>query len=104
MIHWSGVNSSHPTRIGHGMPTSLTGKTCFSVWYTALKQSLATSHSQSLSKPEARSDFLLNGISIFNRRNFQKSERSTHNNMATLNQCSFIGRLGKDPEMSYTPN
>jgi single-strand DNA-binding protein len=24
--------------------------------------------------------------------------------MATLNQCSFIGRLGKDPEMSYTPN
>ena len=24
--------------------------------------------------------------------------------MATLNQCSFIGRLGKDPEMNYTPN
>ena len=24
--------------------------------------------------------------------------------MATLNQCSFIGRLGKDPELSYTPN
>jgi len=24
--------------------------------------------------------------------------------MATLNQCFFIGRLGKDPEMSYTPN
>jgi single-strand DNA-binding protein len=24
--------------------------------------------------------------------------------MATLNQCSFIGRLGKDPDMSYTPN
>src|SRR2546421_1580386 len=24
--------------------------------------------------------------------------------MPTLNQCSFIGRLGKDPEMSYTPN
>jgi single-strand DNA-binding protein len=23
--------------------------------------------------------------------------------MATLNQCFFIGRLGKDPEMSYTP-
>ena len=23
--------------------------------------------------------------------------------MATLNQCSFIGRLGKDPEMSYIP-
>ena len=23
--------------------------------------------------------------------------------MATLNQCSFIGRLGKDPEMNYTP-
>ncbi len=22
--------------------------------------------------------------------------------MATLNQCSFIGRLGKDPEMNYT--
>jgi single-strand DNA-binding protein len=24
--------------------------------------------------------------------------------MATFNQCSFIGRLGKDPEMTYTPN
>ncbi len=24
--------------------------------------------------------------------------------MATLNQCSFIGRLGKDPNMCYTPN
>ncbi len=24
--------------------------------------------------------------------------------MATLNECSFIGRLGKDPEMNYTPN
>ncbi len=24
--------------------------------------------------------------------------------MPTLNQCSFIGRLGKDPEMNYTPN
>src|SRR2546423_14238513 len=24
--------------------------------------------------------------------------------MPTFNQCSFIGRLGKDPEMSYTPN
>jgi single-strand DNA-binding protein len=24
--------------------------------------------------------------------------------MATFNQCSFIGRLGKDPEMNYTPN
>ena len=24
--------------------------------------------------------------------------------MATLNQCSFIGRLGKDPNMNYTPN
>jgi single-strand DNA-binding protein len=24
--------------------------------------------------------------------------------MATLNQCSFIGRLGKAPEMNYTPN
>ena len=24
--------------------------------------------------------------------------------MATLNQCSFIGRLGKDPEMSHAPN
>ena len=24
--------------------------------------------------------------------------------MATFNQCQFIGRLGKDPEMSYTPN
>jgi len=24
--------------------------------------------------------------------------------MPTLNQCSFIGRLGKDPEMSSTPN
>ena len=24
--------------------------------------------------------------------------------MATFNQCSFIGRLGKDPEMSSTPN
>src|SRR5436190_8677262 len=24
--------------------------------------------------------------------------------MATLNQCSFIGRLGKDPEMNYTPS
>ena len=23
--------------------------------------------------------------------------------MATLNQCLFIGRLGKDPEMSYIP-
>jgi single-strand DNA-binding protein len=23
--------------------------------------------------------------------------------MATFNQCQFIGRLGKDPEMSYTP-
>ena len=22
--------------------------------------------------------------------------------MATLNQCSFIGRLGKDPDMGYT--
>src|SRR2546425_4810462 len=40
---------------------------------------------------------------IFNRRNFQKSERSM-SSMATLNQCSFIGRLGKDPEMNYTPN
>src|SRR5437660_8331860 len=40
---------------------------------------------------------------IFNRRNYQKSERSM-SSMATLNQCSFIGRLGKDPEMSYTPN
>lgn len=24
--------------------------------------------------------------------------------MASLNQCSFIGRLGKDPEMRYTPD
>ena len=24
--------------------------------------------------------------------------------MGTLNQCSFIGRLGKDPEMNYMPN
>jgi|SRR5947209_6364701 len=24
--------------------------------------------------------------------------------MATFNQCQFIGRLGKDPEMNYTPN
>src|SRR5437588_11434989 len=24
--------------------------------------------------------------------------------MPTLNQCSFIGRLGKDPEMNYTPS
>src|SRR5438094_181770 len=24
--------------------------------------------------------------------------------MAMLNQCSFLGRLGKDPEMNYTPN
>src|SRR5947209_4078714 len=24
--------------------------------------------------------------------------------MATFNQCQFIGRLGKDPDMSYTPN
>src|SRR2546421_7843684 len=24
--------------------------------------------------------------------------------MATFNQCSFIGRLGKDPEMNYTPS
>jgi single-strand DNA-binding protein len=24
--------------------------------------------------------------------------------MPTLNQCSFIGRLGKDPEMSSTPS
>ena len=24
--------------------------------------------------------------------------------MATLNQCSFIGCLGKDPEMNYTPS
>src|SRR6266516_6302604 len=24
--------------------------------------------------------------------------------MPTFNQCSFSGRLGKDPEMSYTPN
>lgn len=24
--------------------------------------------------------------------------------MATLNQCSFIGHLGKDPELSVTPN
>lgn len=24
--------------------------------------------------------------------------------MATFNQVTFIGRLGKDPEMSYTPN
>ena len=24
--------------------------------------------------------------------------------MATLNQCSFIGRLGKDPDLSYTPS
>jgi single-strand DNA-binding protein len=24
--------------------------------------------------------------------------------MPTFNQCQFIGRLGKDPEMSYTPN
>jgi single-strand DNA-binding protein len=23
--------------------------------------------------------------------------------MSTLNQCSFIGRLGRDPELSYTP-
>ena len=23
--------------------------------------------------------------------------------MATFNQCTFIGRLGKDPEMNYTP-
>ena len=23
--------------------------------------------------------------------------------MATFNQCYFIGRLGKDPEMNYTP-
>src|SRR5438067_1957674 len=29
-------------------------------------------------------------------------ERRNHL-MATLNQCSFIGRLGKDPDMSYTP-
>jgi single-strand DNA-binding protein len=26
------------------------------------------------------------------------------NIMATLNQVSFIGRLGKDPEMNYTPS
>ena len=24
--------------------------------------------------------------------------------MPTLNQCSFIGRLGKDPEMNYIPS
>jgi len=24
--------------------------------------------------------------------------------MPTFNQCQFIGRLGKDPEMNYTPN
>ena len=24
--------------------------------------------------------------------------------MATLNQCSFIGHLGKDPELTVTPN
>ena len=24
--------------------------------------------------------------------------------MAQLNECFFIGRLGKDPEMSYTPS
>jgi single-strand DNA-binding protein len=24
--------------------------------------------------------------------------------MPTFNQCSFIGRLGKDPELNYTPN
>ena len=24
--------------------------------------------------------------------------------MPTFNQCSFIGRLGKDPEMTYTPS
>jgi single-strand DNA-binding protein len=24
--------------------------------------------------------------------------------MATFNQCSFIGRLGRDPELNYTPN
>ena len=24
--------------------------------------------------------------------------------MPTFNQCSFIGRLGKDPEMNYTPS
>src|SRR5436305_3730850 len=23
--------------------------------------------------------------------------------LATFNQCQFIGRLGKDPEMNYTP-
>src|SRR6266487_4862631 len=24
--------------------------------------------------------------------------------MPTFNQCAFIGRLGKDPEMNYTPS
>jgi single-strand DNA-binding protein len=24
--------------------------------------------------------------------------------MPTFNQCQLIGRLGKDPDMSYTPN
>src|SRR5438270_9289098 len=30
--------------------------------------------------------------------------KRSKSSMATLNQCSFIGRLGKDPEMNYTPN
>src|SRR3984893_9557590 len=29
--------------------------------------------------------------------------RARRKPMATFNQCSFIGRLGKDPEMNYTP-
>ena len=24
--------------------------------------------------------------------------------MAMFNQCTFIGRLGRDPDMNYTPN
>src|SRR5437763_16942921 len=31
-------------------------------------------------------------------------QRRRQTPMATFNQCQFIGRLGKDPEMNYTPS
>src|SRR5437763_7994590 len=30
-------------------------------------------------------------------------QRRRQTPMATFNQCQFLGRLGKDPEMNYTP-
>src|SRR5947209_9222919 len=42
-------------------------------------------------------------MSILSRRNCPKSKRSM-SSMATFNQCFFLGRLGKDPEMNYTPS